>query len=185
MTPGIPLGRTDMYTLDELRADIESQSWVVLKIEGDRDIDFAYSVGLYKSFGHPELVVFGLPDETMQELINDVGERIEAGAVFTDGDRSGDFLEGYDVAFRAVPAGQLQPRFSWLRDYYERDDVPVMQIVYPDKRRKWPWDAAAGEGFARSQPVLAELPAPSPPAPAEPAEPDAPSPVAAPRGHEA
>ncbi len=160
-----------MYTLDELRADIESQSWVVLKIEGDRDTAFAYSVGLHKSFGHPELVVYGLPDETMQELINDVGERIEAGAVFADGDRSGDFLEGYDVAFRAVPSHQLQPRFSWLRDYYARDDVPVLQIVYPDKRRKWPWDAAAGDGFRSSQPVLAELPPlpelppPAPPGP--------------------
>ncbi|HEY6847818.1 MAG TPA: DUF4262 domain-containing protein [Terracidiphilus sp.] len=37
--------------------------------EGPR---FASSFGLYEEFCHPEVIIFGIPEATMQQLINNV-----------------------------------------------------------------------------------------------------------------
>ena len=37
---------------------------------------------------------------------------------------------------------------------YEGDSFPCVQMVWPDKQGRWPWDAGVREGFAASQPVL-------------------------------
>lgn len=142
------------YTDTELAADVAEHKWVVLKINAPGSIEYGYSVGLTRSLGHPELVVTGLDDDTMQELINDVGEAIEKGATFKDGDVSSDFLEGYDVMFRAVPAALRASHFAWADRFYGTDDFSVLQVVYPDRERRWPWDAGVAADFVKGQPVL-------------------------------
>ena len=144
------------YTDKELVADVDQHHWVVLKITPDRAPEYAYSVGLAKSFGHPELVVVGLDDETMQELINDIGDAIESGRSFKDGDVSPDFLEGYDVTFRGVPSHLHAAQFAWAERYYAEGDFTVLQVVYPDRNRRWPWDAGVDPGLKREQPLFAE-----------------------------
>jgi hypothetical protein len=142
------------YTDDELVADVEQHQWVVLKITPDRAPEYAYSVGLTKSFAHPELVVVGLDDETMQELINDIGNAIESGRAFRDGDVSADFLQGYDVAFRSVPAHLHAAQFAWAERYYGDAPFSVLQIVYPDRKGRWPWDADVDPELRKGQPLL-------------------------------
>ena len=144
------------YTDSELAADVAQHQWVVLKIATPKQAEYAYSVGLGRSFGHPELVVTGLDDETMQELINDVGEAVEAGRRFADGDLSPDFLEGYDVAFRAVPAALHDTHFAWATRFYDGEPFGVLQVVYPDRDRKWPWDAGVSPDLKRGQPLLGD-----------------------------
>ena len=144
------------YTDDALIADVEQHKWVVLKITPEHAAEYAYSVGLQKSFGHPELVVVGLDDETMQELINDIGDAIESGKTFRDGDVSSDFLEGYDVTFRAVPASLHATRFAWAERYYGASGYSLLQVVYPDRNRHWPWDAGVAADFKAGQPVLSD-----------------------------
>ena len=144
------------YTDADLAADIAQHQWVVLKIDAPGGAEYGYSVGLTKSFGHAELVVTGLDDDTMQELINDVGEAIEKGATFRDGDVSSEFLEGYDVTFRAVPAALRASHFAWADRYYGTADFAVLQVVYPDRERRWPWDAGVATDFVKGQPVLGQ-----------------------------
>jgi hypothetical protein len=53
----------------EMQADIATYGWHVIKVfEDDEGPSFAFTIGLYKRFGHPELVVFGLPLDTGAEL---------------------------------------------------------------------------------------------------------------------
>jgi hypothetical protein len=142
------------YTDQDLVADVEQHGWVVLKITPDRLPEYAYSVGLTKSFDHPELVVVGLDDETMQELINDIGDAIESRRSFKDGDVSPDFLEGYDVAFRSVPAPLHAAQFAWAARYYGEAPFSVLQVVYPDRDRRWPWDAGVDPELRKAQPLM-------------------------------
>jgi hypothetical protein len=48
---------------------------------GDRHDEpaFAYTTGLYKTFGHPELICFGLRHEVMHGMLNICGDRVKAG----------------------------------------------------------------------------------------------------------
>lgn len=142
------------YTDEELAADVAQHQWVVLKVNPPRGVEYGYSVGLTRSFGHPELVVTGLDDDTMQELVNEIGEAIAGGATFRDGDVSGEFLEGYDVTFRAVPASLRASHFAYADRFYAGGELAVLQVIYPDDRRRWPWDAGVSAEFVKGQPVL-------------------------------
>jgi hypothetical protein len=143
-----------MYTDDELRADVEQHQWVVLEITPDKGPEYGYSVGLTRSFNHPELAVVGLDDDTMQDLVNEIGEAIANGAVFADGSTSGEFLEGYDVTFRALPATLRASHFAWADRLYGDADFSVLQVVYPDRKGRWPWDPASAADFRKGQPIL-------------------------------
>ena len=59
----------------QMRSDIETYGWHVIKVlEDDEGPGFAFTIGLFKRFGHPELIVFGLPLDTMHEMLNAAGE---------------------------------------------------------------------------------------------------------------
>src|SRR5947209_6853734 len=87
----------------KLLADIEQFGWHVICIEQDDEgPGFAYSIGLYGTFGHPEILVIGLDPQVMFGMVNGVGEGIWAGKRFEHLDESGDVLDGFNVAFRRV-----------------------------------------------------------------------------------
>src|SRR4051812_18622346 len=63
----------------------------------------AYSLGLYKTFGHPEMVVFGSDLEAMNRVINRIAEEVSRGRRFTDGESLDGIVEGYKVSLDEVP----------------------------------------------------------------------------------
>ena len=66
----------------------------------DQDsVPFAYTVGLF-GMNHPELLIFGVSQETAGGVLNDLGDRIRAGE---------DLLPGQMVTFRTL-AAQDRPR---------------------------------------------------------------------------
>ena len=141
-------------------ADIDRFGWSVFKVGNDMGPDFAYSVGMFRTLSHPEILMFGLPLDTMHRLINDVGERVRAGARFAAGQVSGEFLEGFDVTFRTVPTFQHAGHLGWANWLYGGDAYPVLQMVYPDRLSRWPWDDGVAARFREIQPVLADIPVP-------------------------
>jgi hypothetical protein len=65
---------------DVIRQHIAEYGWHFVLIEAENDLPaFAYSIGLYHSFRHPEIVAFGLKLDTLHRLINICGDRIKAG----------------------------------------------------------------------------------------------------------
>lgn len=121
---------------------------------------FSYSVGLFHTLEHPEIVIIGLSQHIGHKLINDVGEKVLGGSRFEDGMISSELLKGYDCTFKEVPLHVYEEYFGRAIDFYESENFPVLQLVYPDREGRWPWDVAANEGFRLGQPVLAYEPAP-------------------------
>jgi len=144
----------------KLMSDVERHGWSVMKVSNDAVPDFAYSVGLHRTFGHPELIAFGLDLDVMHRLINDVGEAVRGSARFRSGAISDAFLEGFGVTFRAVPQYQYAGHLGWARWFYDSDDFPALQLVYPDRHGRWPWQSGVSEEFRAIQPVLADMPEP-------------------------
>jgi hypothetical protein len=55
----------------KLLENVEKYGWHVVLITGDKDTPgCAFSVGLYHTFKHPEIVIFGLPKDRMHAFIN-------------------------------------------------------------------------------------------------------------------
>jgi hypothetical protein len=137
----------------------ERHGWFVNRIAEDAaGPGFAYSFGLYEEFSHPEIIIFGLPDETMHRLINDVGNRVRGGAKYSAGDETSDLLKGYTCAFRTVNPLQYRKTLTWALWFYGNANFPALQLFWPDKLNRFPWDPDFREQLRDRQPDLSEPP---------------------------
>jgi hypothetical protein len=141
----------------QIQADIDTYGWHVIKVcEDDEGPGFAFTIGLFRRFQHPELIIFGLPPDTMHLMLNAAGEAIRAGRSYTPGNDYDDILEGYDCTFRTVPRRQYKEYLGYARWYYQGDDFPALQLVWPDREHRYPWAAPSDAWIRTGQPVLAD-----------------------------
>ncbi|HEX5054222.1 MAG TPA: DUF4262 domain-containing protein [Planctomycetota bacterium] len=115
---------------------------------------FSFTVGLWHNFEQPEVIVFGLPDEVAHDLLNAVADEADEGRRFLADSRHEGLLENYSVRFLAVPRSAYADHFGAASWAYEGEEFPAVQLVWPDKQGRWPWDAEAREAFRCGQPVL-------------------------------
>lgn len=116
---------------------------------------FVYSIGLFQQFGHPELICFGLKTEVMATVINHAcdlirkGERLSANKLYSG------FLEGYDIQFLQVDKDYYQDYVGYAGWFYNMSfDFPLFQLVWPDKKGKFPWDENFNADWKFMQPLL-------------------------------
>ncbi len=139
----------------KLLADVERHGWHVLAVEEDDEGPaFAYSVGLFRSFGHPEVIVFGLAVPVLHRIVNAVGEVVRSAKKFEHLDESGDVLDGYNVAFRTVERKRYADFLGYACWFYRNEDFPALQCVWPDSRHWYPWHPASDPTLARRQPLM-------------------------------
>ena len=53
-------------------------------------------------------------------------------------------------------------RFGWslLKVSNGGHEYPALQLIFPDREHRWPWDDAATASFRETQPVLADIAVP-------------------------
>ncbi len=139
----------------EVLVDVAEQGVHVVHVprNGSEGPSYSYTVGLWESFQQPEVVVFGMPEDVAQDLLDTLADDASEGRVFQAGERHEGLLVGYPVRFFATPPAMTASHFDVLPWAYEGADVPVIQLVWPDKQGRWPWEADVRDGFAEAQPV--------------------------------
>ena len=116
---------------------------------------FAYSIGLYRKFGHPELICFGLQDEILGAVLNHACDLIKGGETFKPGKFYGGFLQGYDVQFIEVDKSYYPNYAGYGISFYDGNiDFPLYQLVWPDTRHRWPWEKSFNPDWKRKEPLL-------------------------------
>lgn len=125
----------------------------------DADPPFAFSIGLFLNYGHPEVIIFGLESADFGAVINDIRDRAAAGRGFAAGDVCDDILEDGQVAFAEVPLllyDQYLGTAIWF--YYKcRRPFPCLQIVWPDREGRFPWQTGYDIRLKPYQPLLKSL----------------------------
>jgi len=135
--------------------DISEYGWHVINVEGDDNKpNFSYSVGLYKTFKAPEVIIIGLPLEVGQEIINLIGDDIAEGKKYKKGKYYHDIIEGYDCFLTEVENKFYKEYFGYAIWYYKGEKFPVLQCIYPDQENSYPWDWSDEDQVF--QPVLGE-----------------------------
>jgi hypothetical protein len=135
----------------------QDHGWFVTTIaEDETGPSFAYSFGLYEEFKHPELIVFGIHPAIMHQLINNAGELIKSGNRYRDGDVVPGLLEGFTCALRSVNPQRYLETCAWAVWFYEHASFPVLQMFWPDKGGRFPWDAGFTESLRGRQPDLSQ-----------------------------
>jgi hypothetical protein len=135
--------------------DIDAHGCSVIHVLAKDDAPpFAYSIGIQKRTGSPEVIVLGLKQDLAHFVVNEYNRRVRLGERIAAGARHGGFFQGFSVQFEAV-ASQYYDKYVggnvWL---YEGQNFDVLQIIYPTTQGVWPWDASASPAFRQLQPIL-------------------------------
>ena len=141
---------------------LDKHGWHVMHVHnrvGETEPEFSYSTGIYKNFGKPELMVFGLSSELRHSMINGYAEDIKTNRrEFSPSAFYDDFLEGFDV-FLTEGSTELKKQYAcWSDWYYERKPYPLLQCIWPSTNGLWPWDAEASYDFKAMQPLFGPIP---------------------------
>ncbi|MFR9731885.1 DUF4262 domain-containing protein [Saccharopolyspora sp. MS10] len=121
---------------------------------------YAFSVGAWRRFGKPEVVVIGLPRDVAQAVVDTYVRRAAAGERFSPGSLYDGFLRDCPVTFERV-AKQHYPEFLGSAfAVYQGGDFPALQLIVSAPGGAFPWQPDAPGGFAEYQPVLTESGAP-------------------------
>jgi hypothetical protein len=136
-------------------ADVERHGWGVFGIKAVGGLPgWAFTAGLWHTFGSPEVAMFGLRVADMQVWLNDVGEQIRSGQTFDPDERRMGILPGFPVTFRPVHEGWYRDLLGYAMWFAQRPPLPVVQVVWPDTEGRFPWDPGCGTRCLFDQPQL-------------------------------
>lgn len=139
----------------KLLDDIAKYGWHGIHIlaEGDQG-PYLFTVGLFNTYQHPELLVYGLKREVAHQVIWNAVGGLPKGERLDLDKPTDELLEGYSCCFVEVPKATYYEYVGFARWYYYGNDFPLYQIVRPSRDGHFPWHAMASEEFRRIQPVL-------------------------------
>ena len=145
---------------EKFRKIISDYGWHVMQVrnrEEEEGPTFSYSTGLWQSFKHPEIIVFGLSSDLEHSIINSVGEDINSGKrTFKSNSYYDGFLEGFKVFMIETQEPVKSEYATWADWYYNREDFPILQCVWPTTSGIWPWDEDADQSLLKAQPLLSK-----------------------------
>lgn len=126
-----------------IKEHIQKYGWrfqYVFDAEGEKE-NFAYTIGLEESFGHPEIMIFGLKRETMHSLLQEVADAVRGGSAFKPDQRYSEILSGdYQVMFKPLKDSAYPEYAGIATDYYERP-FRIYVMLWPDKNNVLPTES--------------------------------------------
>jgi hypothetical protein len=141
-----------------IQRHVNDTGWAVQLVTNDEGEDlpeFAYTIGLYRNYKQPELIMLGLELATMHDILNLCGERVKAGESLPLESPMEQVLEGCPVRFRAVRAPEsYAEHLGYALWFYDGPEFPVVQLIWPDKTGRFPDDPTTSEEFRKLQPLL-------------------------------
>jgi len=137
-----------------LKRRIAQEGWAMAGV-GTRNVatTYVYTVGLQKTFAHPDLIMFGIAPPQAKEVFDVIAERVKAGEPVHEGvmvlgaarvplmPRSADI----DRVELLVPPQLARGRYNYV------------QIVWPDPKERFPWEADFDKRRLRSQSYLFDV----------------------------
>jgi hypothetical protein len=134
---------------------VENYGWSVTIIrEQNGSPGWAFTVGLFENFGHPEVTIFGMEPKTRHSILNWIAKNVSEGKPFT-AEREHDWvLEQHNCWSRAVQKVWYRDLFGWAIWFYGGAEFPVVQCLWPSKDGTYPWQE--NSSFFTTQPLLFE-----------------------------
>ena len=118
------------------------------------DPTHGYTLGLCEAFAHPELLLVGLPAELTHEFLVHAAEQVATGSRFEHGQVVGGLFPGAPAALRRVGEQHYEAYLQEALAHYGTPEFSTLQIVFPDRIGRFPWDAGSDLRLRLVQPVL-------------------------------
>lgn len=134
---------------------VQEHGWSVVAISEEHELPgWTYSVGMWHTMRSPEVCMFGLRLRDMHSWINKVGAQVRAGQALQANELRHGVLDGFPVLVRPVNPSWYPDLLGLAMDFYRRPPLPVMQLIWPDRHGRFPWEPDAGERCRTHQPQL-------------------------------
>jgi hypothetical protein len=121
-----------------------------------------YTVGLHHTYQHPEVIVVGLSQTTLQAILDAVVRHVRAGHRFEAGERYDDILAHYACAFERVDRRWYDAYLSDAVAFFGSGRFPVLQCLWPDRAGRYPSDRRCDPAVRAMQGCLFPNPAGTP-----------------------
>jgi len=137
--------------------DIAKFGWHCVHIlaEGEQP-QYSFTVGLFHTYQHPELIIFGLPSKVAHQILTTAADAAKSGQPLDLSAPTDELLNDYSCCFIEVPSSQYYEHVGLCRWYYEGNGFPLYQVVWPSRSGFFPWHSRAPEAFRAAQPVLGQ-----------------------------
>jgi Domain of unknown function (DUF4262) len=140
---------------DSLIKNIKEFGFSIIQIhESDYLPSFAYTIGLWENYNHPEIIGFGLRIETLHEIINDIAVLIKKGDIIKLNQNYSELFESGRAEFIEVDNRNIIDYFGTAINHYDHENFKAIQLVWPDRNNKFPWEKDFEEVFLYKQPLL-------------------------------
>lgn len=135
--------------------DVEKFGWQVVNIREEKGhAGWAFTVGLYENFRHPEVVLFGLREESRHPILNWIGENVREKQSFAVEQEHNWVLEGSPCWSRSVQRMWYRDLLGWATWFYGSTAFPAVQCIWPTREGIYPWDEKCA--YSNPQPLLYE-----------------------------
>lgn len=156
-----PPSAEDEYD-QRLLDDVKRVGWHTLHIQAEEGSPpFSFTVGHFYKENHPEIIVIGLKPETAQQLLDIAALKIAGGKARIEPHREySDFTESLSLRFIPVSLEHYREYLGYANWFYGSlpGPYPALQMVWPDKAGRFPWEPGFDTTFAPLQPILGKTP---------------------------
>jgi uncharacterized protein YbdZ (MbtH family) len=142
--------------IDKAKADILKFGWHVVAVRGQGGPGFLFTIGLWKSYKHPEILLFAPSEDPSGALkpFTALVKRVAAGETLKSGEVLGKAFKDHDGAVRDVLPQWFPSFLGTAGGVYGNWDFPVVQLYWPDKAGRFPWQSGFDPRLFSFQPVL-------------------------------
>ena len=141
------LAETFVSTLN----NIEKFGCSVVHIYGNSANRYSFTVGVFDTCGQPEVITVGLTEKTAHIALNVAVKLLRSGVDLTQGTHR-EIVGEVECKFAPVDPKWLHHAMGRADWYYTDEDVPVLQLIYPDFENRFQDEEGFQEYFR--QPML-------------------------------
>jgi hypothetical protein len=136
-------------------ANIAEFGWhCVNVIEDDGHPPWSYTIGLYETWNHPELIVIGRSRATSHAMLKTLADDIELNCEPDPSDTN--LLIGMKCHYIEVNPRYYSDYVGFALWYYRKRNFRLHQIVWPNADGLYPWHPQAPKTFKEWQPILGD-----------------------------
>lgn len=145
---------------DKIEWMIDTAGWALEPVAAVHDSEpprpgYAYSIGVPRSHGFPEIAVFGLTPVAIKGLIDLVLDQVRAGVVIPLGaPLVGLFDNDLRCVFAPIDLREHGALFETARRWHGGSAFEMVQLVWPDRSGWLPYESGFDPTLAMAQPLI-------------------------------
>jgi hypothetical protein len=127
-----------------LLADVEKYGWHCVQVAGDAEgPTYSFTVGLFQTYQHPELLIMGLDAEVAHGVLSVAVQNIAKGHRYREGQRDDSLIENGFCHLKGIPSRLHRQYMGYAVWFYRNSPSPftALQVIWPDSEGRFAGEA--------------------------------------------